>query len=55
MKFFGQLVRTAVNVVVLPVAVVKDVYTLGGIATDHGEPYTQTALRKIKEEAQEEP
>lgn len=29
MGLFGALVRTAVNVVTLPVAVVKDVVTLG--------------------------
>jgi len=33
MKLFGQIVRTVVNVAVLPVAVAKDVLTLGGVAT----------------------
>ena len=33
MKLFGQLIRTVVNVAVLPVAAVKDVLTLGGVAT----------------------
>ena len=33
MKLFGQLIRTVVNVAVLPVAVAKDVLTLGGVAT----------------------
>lgn len=54
MKLFGQLIRTVVNVALLPVAVVKDVYTLGGVATDNGEPYTLEALKKLKDEASEE-
>lgn len=53
MKLFGQIVRTVVNVVVLPVAVVKDVVTLGGVATDHGS-YTAEQLRKLKDEAAED-
>lgn len=53
MKLFGQVVRTLVNVAVLPVAVVKDVYTLGGVATDHGGTYTGEALHKVKDEATE--
>lgn len=54
MKIFGQLVRTAINVVKLPAAVVKDVVTLGGIATEQGKPYTAQALTKLADEAQEE-
>lgn len=53
MKLFGQLVRTAVNVVTLPVAVVKDVVTLGGEMNDHGQPYTVEALKRLKDEAAE--
>lgn len=39
--------------VTLPVAVAKDVFTLGGIATDHGS-YTREALETLKDEAQED-
>ena len=53
MKLFGQIVRTIVNVAVLPVAVVKDVVTLGGVATENGEPYVVEALKKLKDEAGE--
>lgn len=52
MSLFGQLVRTAVNVATLPVAVVKDVATMGGIATGKRTPYTQEHLEKIKDEAE---
>lgn len=50
MKLITQLVRTAVNVMTLPVAVVKDIYTLGGVATER-ESYIVEKLRQIKEEA----
>lgn len=52
MKLFGQIVRTAVNLTLLPVAVVQDVFTLGGVATEHGS-YTVEQLRRLKEEAEE--
>lgn len=54
MKLFGQLVRTVVNVALLPVAVVKDVVTLGGIASENGKPYTVEQLQKLKDEASED-
>ena len=54
MKLFGQFVRTIVNTAMLPVAVVKDVATLGGVATDERKPYTVQALEQLKREAQED-
>lgn len=53
MRIFGQIVRTVVNTVTLPVEVVKDVFTLGGIATEQRKPYTLQQLEKIKDEASE--
>lgn len=55
MKLFGQLVRTLVNVATLPVAVVKDVVTLGGALEDEPRTYTSKHVDKIKREASEEP
>lgn len=52
MKIFGQLIRTAVNLALLPVAVVKDVVTLGGIVTDTP-PATSAAIERLKDEASE--
>ena len=49
-SFFAAVVRTVVNVAVLPIAVVKDIVTLGGMATDR-ESYTAEQLQKIKDEA----
>lgn len=54
MKIFGQIVRTVVNVVTLPVAVVQDVFTLGGVATEQRSPYTVQKLQQIKEDADED-
>lgn len=51
MKLFGQLVRTVVNVATLPIEVVKDVVTLGGVVTEQRKPYTLQQLEKIKDEA----
>ena len=46
MGLFGSLLKTAIDVVSIPVSVVVDVATLGGELTDH-EPYTQQHLRAI--------
>lgn len=54
MKLFGQIIRTAVNTALLPVAVVKDVLTLGGISTEQREPYTTQQIKTLKDEAREE-
>ncbi len=53
MKLFGQIVRTLVNVVELPVEVVKDVFTLGGVVMDEPQSYTRKQLEKIAEDASE--
>lgn len=54
MSLFGKLVRTAVNVAVLPVEVARDVVTLGGIATGEPKPYTVQRLEQLKDEAEDE-
>ena len=51
MGFFDALVRTVVNVATLPVDIVKDVATFGGIFTDQEKPYTVQKLEQIKDEA----
>lgn len=53
MGLFGKIVATAVNVATLPVAVVKDVVTLGGAASDRYESYTTSKLKEIKEDAKD--
>ena len=57
MKLFGQLVRTAVNTALLPVAVAKDIVTLGGVCTStDGEihPEIVKAIKRLKDEAAED-
>ena len=51
MGLFGKIVSTAVNVATLPVALVKDVVTLGGVASSQSEPYLAQKLKQIKDEA----
>jgi hypothetical protein len=53
MKLVGQLIRTAVNVAELPLALAKDTATLGGVATGRRKSYTEELAEKIKEEASE--
>lgn len=53
MSLFGKVVRTVVNTALLPVAVVKDVGTLCGVATGQAKPYTMQQLEQIKEEAED--
>ena len=43
---FGSLLATAVNVVTSPIAVVKDIATLGGTLTENGQTYTGEHLDK---------
>jgi len=50
MDLFGQIVRTVVNVALLPCAVVKDVITLGGVTLDE-RPATLEAIERLKREA----
>lgn len=57
MKLFGQLIRTAVNVVTVPVAVVEDAVSVAKAAI--GEPLpsesaTMRHLEKLKDEAGED-
>lgn len=54
MKLFGQLIRTAVNVALLPIAAVADVTTLGGTMNGKDQPYIVKAIERLKEEAEEE-
>ena len=52
MSLFGKLVKTAVNVSLLPVAIVVDTVTLGGVSTKGKlDPDTLKLLQKIKDEA----
>ena len=44
---FKSILKAAVAVVTVPVDVVADVITMGGVMTDQDEPYTAQKARKI--------
>jgi hypothetical protein len=52
-SLFGKLVGAVVNTALLPVEIVKDVATLGGIATEQDKSYTRQQLEKLAEDANE--
>lgn len=51
--FLGKVVKTTLDVALVPVAVVQDVVTLGGELNDKGETYTGEKLRHIGEDIEE--
>jgi hypothetical protein len=53
MSLFGKLVRTVVNTAALPVAVVQDVVTLGGVSSKEGVSFTLKRLQQLKDEAED--
>ena len=46
---FKSLLKVALNVVVVPIEIAKDVVTLGGTLTDKKELYTYSRLKKAQE------
>lgn len=53
MGIFGKLLKTAVDVATSPVAVLKDVATLGGAITDQRKPYTAQKIEQLGEDLEE--
>ena len=54
MGLFDAFVRTIINVATLPIAIVKDVTTIGGALSDQEKSYTAQKLDQIKDEAKSE-
>jgi hypothetical protein len=50
MSFFSSLTRTIIDMAETPVAIVKDVATLGGALTDQQEPYTIQKLKEVEKD-----
>ncbi len=50
MSFFGNLGKLVMDVVETPIAIVKDVATLGGELTDQKKPYTQKKMEDIQDD-----
>jgi hypothetical protein len=53
MSIFGKLLKTGLDVVTLPVDVVKDVVTGGGLTTEREEPYTWSKLKRLDNDTEE--
>lgn len=53
MSIFGKIAKTVIKTATLPVDVVKDVATLGGLSTDQDAPYTLQKGRGILDAIEE--
>lgn len=51
MGFFKGIVKLGINIVSIPVPVVMDIITLGGVQNDHGS-YTLKHIQKAKDDAE---
>lgn len=50
MGLFGKILKTVITVVETPVAIVKDVATLGGTLEGNDETYTKKKLRELQDD-----
>lgn len=50
MGLFGSLLKTVIDVVETPIAMAKDVATMGGELTDQKKCYTQQKMEEISED-----
>ena len=50
MSFFGKLGRLTLDLIETPVAIIKDVATMGGSLTDQDEPYTKQKLNDLQDD-----
>ena len=53
MSILGDLFKVVIDVVEVPVAVVKDVVTMGGALENEPESYTVQKLKELKEDLEE--
>jgi len=53
MSIFGKLLKTGFDLATMPVDVVKDVATLGGVLTGERETYTGQKLKRLERDAEE--
>ena len=53
MGLFGKLLKTTFDVVTLPVDIVKDVATMGGVLTDEDKPYTAQKFERLGDDLEE--
>ena len=53
MSFLGKMIKAGIDTVSIPIAIVKDVATLGGVLEDEPRPYTLKKLREIGKDIEE--
>jgi hypothetical protein len=53
MGIFGKLLRTALTVAETPIAIVKDIATLGGVTMGKTKSYTAKKLEEIGDDYQD--
>ena len=53
MTFFKKLFKSGIDAALLPLEMVKDVATVGGVITGQDEPYTVKRAKKVKEAAKD--
>lgn len=50
MGFFNNLGKLVLDLIETPIAVVKDIATMGAQLTDEGKPYTQRKLEEMQDD-----
>ena len=50
MGLFGKILKLGMDIVESPVAVVKDVVTMGGVLTDKERSYTMSKLEDVQDD-----
>lgn len=50
MSIFGKILKTGFDVVTTPIAIAKDVVTMGGALTDQPKPYTAQKLDQLEKD-----
>jgi len=50
MGFFGKVLRLGMDIAETPIAITKDVVTLGGLLTDSEQSYTKSKLEDLQDD-----
>jgi hypothetical protein len=53
MSIFGKILKTTLDVVTSPAAVVKDIVTLGGAVNERDKPYTAQKFDQLSNDVEE--
>lgn len=53
MGFFSKLAKGVIDTALLPIEVVKDAVTLGGVSVDKDEPFTKKRVKKVIEDLED--